>query len=114
MEAYYFLPIIAVNTITLVLKDTAAHAASHTIRGTSLAPSQQQLCKGPFRQLELPFSFMQHFASALNHAEVSPDQFLWLCDSLTVVFIPAKYMWAIHLCDATKTMDLTPEFGCLK
>lgn len=65
MEAYYFLShrITAVNTITLVLRATAVHAASHTLSNEHrLPPSSNSCAKDHSIRLSFLSSFLQHCA----------------------------------------------------
>lgn len=62
MEAYYFLShrITAVNTITLVLRDTAVHAASHTLSNEHRLPPFSNSCaKDHYTSLNFLSSFLQ-------------------------------------------------------
>ena len=65
MEAYYFLShrITAANTITLVLKDTVVHAASHTLSNEHRLPPFSNSCaKDHSISLNFLSSFLQHCA----------------------------------------------------
>lgn len=113
MEAYYFLShrIAAVNTITLVRRDTAVHVASHTLSNKHrLPPSTNSSAHSKSLNFLHFLSSVQYFLSALNHAQVLPQQFLWLLYPHAVVSTPAKRMQSVHLPHhATRAVDLIPE-----
>lgn len=123
MEAYYFLShrITAVNTITLVRRDTALHTASRTPSNQHrLLPFSNSCAKDHSISLNFFFSLsffstVQYFASALNHAEVLQRKFFWPHYLHTVVFPPSKHMWSAHLLHSvTRTGDVIPKRGYLK
>lgn len=115
MEVYYFLSyrITAVNTITLVPRDTAMHAASHTLSNKHhLPPFSNSCAKDHSTSLNFLSSFLQHCAafciSSEPHRGPSKSGFL----AHTGLYLTLNHMWSVHLLHNTiRTADLAHEFG---